>query len=133
MSTQTRRRDRAKNVNAKKIEPRRKNSVEKVQFFSWLEADSASGSNRHLGAGAGIASDAGFARLYAEDAKSAQLDAVACGQSILHAEEDRIDSGLCLDPGKAGAFGNFMYHVLFDQLNDSLQSVGCSQSCVTPC
>lgn len=104
-----------------------------MQLFTRLEADSAAGSDGYFSAGPGIASDAGFARFYAEDAKSTQLDAVACGQSILHAEEDGVNGGLCFNARKAGAFGNFMYHVLFDQVNDSLQTVGCSQSCVTPC
>jgi hypothetical protein len=73
-------------------------SIEQMQFFARLEADSATGSDRYFGSSAGIASDAGFTRLYAEDAKSTQLDAVAGGKSILHAEEDGIDSGLGLDP-----------------------------------
>ena len=109
------------------------NLVQQVQFFARLEADSPAGSNWHFSASSGVASDAGFARFYAEDAKSTQFDAIASGKSILHAEEDGIDGGLGLHPRKPSAFGNFMYHVLFDQLNDSLQPVGCPQSCVTPC
>ena len=76
-----------------------RNLVEQMQFFARLETDSAAGSDRHFGSGSWVASDAGFARLYAEDAKSAQLDAIACGESILHAEEDGIDGRLGLDPG----------------------------------
>ena len=124
---------RCKPANAKRMKQGRKTLVEQVQFFAWLEANSAAGSDRHFSPGPGIAPDAGFARFHAEDAKSTQLDAIAGGESILHAHEDGIDSSLGLDARKAGAFGNFMYHVLFDQVNDSLQTVGCSPSCVTPC
>ena len=101
--------------------------VEQVQFFAGFKADGAPGSDRHFGAGPGIASDSGLARLYAEDAKTTQLNAVAGGQSALHAGEDSIDGSLSLHPRKAGAFGDLVYHVLFDQLNDSLQAVGCPQ------
>ena len=71
--------------------------VEQVQFFSWLEADSASRSNGDFRTCPRIASDPGFARFDAEDAKSTQLNAVARCEGSLHAEEDGINGGLGLD------------------------------------
>lgn len=108
---------------------RERKSVEQVQFFSGLETDGASWGDRNFRTRPRIASDPGLPRFDAEYAKTAQLDAVACRKSILHAEEDGIDGGLCLDARQARAFGNFMYHVLFDQVNDSLQPFGCAWLC----
>ena len=48
-----------------------------VQFLAGLEPDSFSWGDADFGSGAGIATDAGFARTDAEDAETAQLDAFA--------------------------------------------------------
>ena len=86
-----------------------------VQFLAGLEADSFAGSDADFGAGAGIAADAGFAGADAEDAKSAQFDALAGGQSLLEALEDRIHGCFRLGARQAGALDDVMDDVLFNQ------------------
>ena len=54
--------------------------LQRVQFLAGLEAHRLAGGDADLGAGAGIAADAGFAGADAEDAKAAQFDALAGGQ-----------------------------------------------------
>ena len=52
-----------------------------VQFLTGLEPDSLSWSDADFGAGAGIATDSGFAGADAENAKSAQFDALAAAKA----------------------------------------------------
>jgi hypothetical protein len=73
-----------------------------------------------LGAGAGIAADAGLAGADAEDAKAAQLDAFAIRQSLLEALEDRIHRSLRLGAGKTCALDHMMDDVLLNQRGTSL-------------
>src|SRR5256886_4510719 len=47
--------------------------------------------NAHLFAGAGIAADAGLARLHTEDAEAAEFDALAAAESLLQRFEDGLD------------------------------------------
>src|SRR5271163_1351060 len=56
--------------------------IERVQLLAGLEADGLAGRYADFGAGAGVAADAGFAGADAEDAKSAQFDALAGGQGL---------------------------------------------------
>jgi len=86
-----------------------------VQLFTGLEADSFAGGNADLGAGAGVAADAGFAGFDGEDAESAKLDAVAFAEGFLHGFKDGVDGGLCLDTGEPGSFYDTLDEVLFDQ------------------
>ena len=88
---------------------------QRVQFLARLEADGFAGGDADLGAGAGIAADAGFAGADAEDAKSAQFDALAGGQSLLEALEDRIHGGLRLGARQARALDHMMDDVLLNQ------------------
>jgi hypothetical protein len=91
-----------------------------VQFLAWLEADRFAWSNAHFGAGAGIAADPCFAGADTEDAKSAQFDALAGGQGLLQAFEDRIHRGFCLGARETRALDYMMDDVLFDQRATSL-------------
>jgi len=77
--------------------------VENLEVFAWLEADGFAGGDGDLGASARVAADAGFARLYGEDAEAAELDAVAVAEGFLHGFKDGIDGGLRLGTWKAGA------------------------------
>ena len=77
--------------------------VENLQVFAGLEANCFAGGDGDLGAGARIATDAGFAGLYGEDAEAAQFDTVAIAERLLHGFEDSVYGGLCLGSGKAGA------------------------------
>ena len=89
--------------------------VKRMQLLARLEADCLAGSDADFGTGAGIAADAGFAGADAENAKSAQFDALAGGQSLLQALEDRIHRGFCLDARQARALDYMMDDVLLNQ------------------
>ena len=61
-----------------------------------FEADGFAGRDVDFFAGAGIAADTGLARLDAEDAKAAELDALAAAEGLLEGFENRFDSLLAL-------------------------------------
>jgi hypothetical protein len=86
-----------------------------MQLFARFKSDGFSGGDADLGARSGIAAYAGFARADAEDAKSAQFDALTGGKSLLQALEDRIHRGFCLDAGQARALDYMMDDVLLNQ------------------
>ena len=71
-------------------------ALEALEFFAGLEADGFAGRNIDFFAGAGIAADAGFARLDAEDAKAAELDALAAAEGLLERFENGFDGLLGL-------------------------------------
>jgi hypothetical protein len=89
--------------------------VEEVKFLAGLEADGFAGSDADLGAGAGIAADAGFAGTDIEDTEAAQLDALALGEGLFEGLEDGIDSGFGLVALEAGALNHLVNDVLFYQ------------------
>src|SRR5437879_11087864 len=74
-------------------------ALEALEFFAGLEADGLARRNVDFFTGAGIAADAGLARLDAENAKAAELDALAAAEGLLEGFEDGFD-GL-LGPGAA--------------------------------
>ncbi len=88
--------------------------VEELEVLAWLEADGLAGGDGDLGAGAGVAADAGLAGLDGEDAEAAELDAVAFGEGALHGFEDGVDGGLGLDAREPGAFDDPENEVLLD-------------------
>jgi hypothetical protein len=94
--------------------------VQRVQLFARLEADSLAGSDAYFSAGAGIAADAGFAGADAENAKSAQFDALTGGKGLLQAFENRIHRRFCLAAWQAGALDYMMDDVLLNQWGTSL-------------
>ncbi len=90
--------------------------VAEVQLLTWLEADGFAGGDRDFGARAGIATDARFAGPDGEDAKAAQLDAVACGKGLFEAAEYGIDCLFCFDTGYAGPLNYLVHDVLLDHV-----------------
>ena len=86
-----------------------------MQLFAGLEADCLPRGNGDLCAGSWIAAYTGLAGLNGEDAKAAQLNAVALAERFFHGLEDGIDGGFRLDAGKPGAFDNSLDEVLLDQ------------------
>jgi hypothetical protein len=62
-----------------------------LEFFAWFEADSFAGRDADFFAGAGVAADAGFAGLYAEDAEAAEFDTLAAAESLLERFENGFD------------------------------------------
>jgi hypothetical protein len=101
-----------------------------MKFLAGLEAHSLAWGDAYFGSGAGIAANAGFAGADAENAKSAQFDALACGQSLLQALENRIHGRLRLGPRKAGALDYVMDDVLFNQWGILAGATGIE--CTTP-
>ena len=95
-----------------------------MQFLAGLEADGLAGSDADLGAGAGIAADAGFAGADAENAKSAQFDALAGGQGLLQALENRIHRSLRLGARQARALDYMMDDVLLNQWGNLAGATG---------
>ena len=89
--------------------------LQHMQFLAGFEAYSFAGGDADLGAGAGIAADAGFAGTDAEDAKAAQFDALAGCESLFEALEDGVHGSLSLGAGEARAVDYVMDDVLFDQ------------------
>ena len=90
-------------------------SVKGVQLLTRLEANGLPGGDTDLGAGAGIAADAGLAGTDAEDAKTAQFNAFTSGEGLFEAFEDRIHRRLGFGAGKAGALDYVMDDVLLNQ------------------
>ncbi len=87
-----------------------------MEVFSRLETNGFSWGDADFGSGAGISSDAGFARFYGEYAESAELDAVAFGEGLLHGFEDGVDGGLGLGSNEPGPLDHPLDEILFDQL-----------------
>jgi hypothetical protein len=87
-----------------------------MKLFARLEADSFARSDGDFGAGPGIATDAGFARLDREDAKATEFNAVASDESLLHAFEDGVYCSLRFGSREAGALNNPLYKILLNHL-----------------
>jgi len=96
--------------------------LERLQFFAGLEANCFTGWDGYFGAGARIAANPGFPRLYVKDAKAAQLDPVAAFQRLLHFIEDALDRHLRFGLSDSGLVHHFVDDVEFDQ-NASSMSV----------
>ncbi len=86
-----------------------------MQLFPWLETHRFPGCDAHLGAGAGVAAYAGLAGADTEDAKPAQLDALACRKGLFQTLEDGIYSRLGLGAGQPCALDHVMNDVLLNQ------------------
>src|SRR5882724_3770662 len=70
---------------------RRRYLVNRLQFLAGLEAHGFAGRNGNFGAGARVASDAGFAGTDVEYAESAEFDAISRGERFFHALENGLD------------------------------------------
>jgi hypothetical protein len=95
-----------------------------MQFFAWLETDGFAGGYADFSAGAGIAADPGFAGADTENAKSAQFDALAGGQSLFETLENRIHRGFRLGARQAGALDYMMDDVLLNQRGNLAGATG---------
>jgi hypothetical protein len=61
-----------------------------MELFARLEANGLAGGYADFGTGSGVAADAGFAGADAENAESAQFDALSGGKSLFETLENRI-------------------------------------------
>jgi hypothetical protein len=86
-----------------------------MQFLARFKAHRFAGGDADFGTGSGISADASFAGADAENAKSAQFDALSGGESLFQALEDRIHRRLCLGAGQARALDYMMDNVLLNQ------------------
>ena len=89
-------------------------AVEALKLFAGLEADGFAGRDVDFFAGAGIAADAGFARLDAKDAEAAELDALSAAESLLERFENGFDGLFGLGAADARRTDDRVYDV---QLN----------------
>ena len=96
-----------------------------MQLFAGLEADRFARSDRDFGARSRIAADAGLPRLDGEDAKAAELDAVAGDESGFHALEDCVNGSLCFGPWQACSLNHPLYQILFNHLGRRPWAVIC--------
>ena len=103
---------------------------QRVQFLARLESDRFAGCNADLGAGPRIAANTGLAGTDAENAKSAQFDAITGGESLLEALKNRIHRGFSLGAGQARALDYIVNNVLFDQWHNL--AAGKWNSCKMP-
>src|SRR5260221_6461866 len=78
-----------------------------LKFLAGLEADRFAGRNVDFLAGAGIAADAGLARLDHKDSEAAQLNALAAAESDLQGLENGLNGllGLCTADTRRGDDG----------------------------
>jgi len=89
-------------------------AFEALEFFAGLEANGFPGRNVDFFPGAGIAADAGFTRLDAEDAKAAELDALAAAESLLERFENGFDGLLGLGAANVRRGDDGVYDVQLD-------------------
>ncbi len=101
--------------------------IEGMQFLARLEANSFARCDADFGPGTGIAPDAGLARPYAENAKAAELNAVAFSQSLLKPFKYSVDSGFRFGPRQAGTLYDVMNDILFDQCRRPLIEEKCGR------
>jgi hypothetical protein len=89
-------------------------TLDALQLFAGFEAYGFAGRDIDLFAGAGIAADAGFARLNAEDAEAAQLDALAAAHGLLEGFENGLDGLLGLGTADVGGSDDGVNNVQLD-------------------
>jgi len=89
--------------------------VEEVEFLAGFEADGFAWGDGDFCAGARIASDAGFAGAYVEDAKAAQFDAIAGCEGLLEAFKNCVDRCFRFIARQARTFDDVMDNILFYQ------------------
>jgi hypothetical protein len=86
-----------------------------VKLFAGFEANGFAGGDADFRAGAGVASDPGFAGTDIKDAEAAQFNALAFGERALESLEYSIHSSLSLIPLQSGALNHLVNDVLLYQ------------------
>ena len=94
---------------------RRLSALDGMQFLARLKPNGLARSDADFGAGAGIATDTSLAGANAENAKSAQFNALSCRQSLLETLKDGIHRSFCPGAGQARALDHMMDDVLLNQ------------------
>ena len=86
-----------------------------MKFLAWFETNCLTRRNAYFCAGSGIAANARFPGPDAEDAESAELDAITAGQGLLKSFKDRVYGCLGFSPRQACPFDNVVHNILLDQ------------------
>ena len=89
-------------------------ALEALKFFAGLKADGFAWRNIDFFPGAWIAADAGLARLDAENAKAAELDALAAAKGLLERFENGFDGLLGLGAADVRRGDDGVYDVQLD-------------------
>lgn len=89
--------------------------MEQVQLFTGFETHGFAGRNGDFCAGTRVATDAGLAWFYGEDAEAAQLNTLTTSESTLHGVKDCVNGRFRLNAGKAGPFDDTLDKILFYQ------------------
>jgi hypothetical protein len=89
--------------------------VQGVELFAGFEADGFAGGDADFGAGSGIAADSGFAGSDAEDAESAQLNAIAGCQGLFETFKDGVHGRFRFGPRQPCSLDDVMDDILLDQ------------------
>jgi hypothetical protein len=89
-------------------------ALEALEFLTGLEADGFAGRNIDFFTSPGISANAGLARLDAEDAEAAELDALATAESLLERFENSFDGLLGLGAADTRLGDDSVYDVQLD-------------------
>jgi len=89
--------------------------VQSVEILARFEADGLAGSDVHFGARSRVSADSGLAGANAEDAETAQFDAVTRRESLLEALENGVHGSFRFGAGQPRALNDVMDDILFDQ------------------
>jgi hypothetical protein len=85
-----------------------------LEFFAGFEADGFAGRDADFFAGAGVAADAGFAGLDAEDAEAAEFDALTAAESLFQGIENGFDGLLGFGAADESLGDNRIHDVQLD-------------------
>jgi hypothetical protein len=89
--------------------------AENLEFFTGFEAYGFSWRDGDFGSGAWVTTNACLAGFDGEDAKPAELDAVAAREGFLHGVKDSVDGRFGFDARKPGTLYNSLDEVLLNQ------------------
>ena len=101
-------------------------SSEALQLFAGLEAYRFAGRNIHFFAGARIAPDAGFSRLYGENSEAAQFNSLAAAHAILQRFKNRFNGLFGLHAADACSLElrqNRVHDIQFNQMGPPLRTL----------
>jgi hypothetical protein len=91
--------------------------LERLKIFTRLESNRFAGRNVDFGASARISADARLAGFHVKDPKTAQFDAVALGEGLLHGFEDGLHRDFRPSFGDTGASYDLRYDVELNHAN----------------
>jgi hypothetical protein len=88
--------------------------LQRLQILAWLETHGLSWGDVHFGTGARVSPDAGFARLYREDAEAPQLNPIVGLEGVFHAIEDGVHRLFRFRLANARPLDDLIHKIEFD-------------------